>query len=152
MYSSIRIHDYEKALRKTLPAKYTREPGSKQSHPTGDGQTIVRAQTFLKNYPMNQFKDMGIAPTIKSFQGEKIKIERVLNCEIQVCDYKIEDSKLDNKKGNGKCLYLQIKFGNEYRIIFTGSAVLMNMVERVDKLKFPFTTTIVKRNDHFEFT
>lgn len=99
---------------------------------------------------MNRFKDMGIAPTVKSFQGDKIKIDRLLNREIKVIDYKIETSKYE--KGNGKCLYMQIQLGETMHIVFTGSAVLMNVIERVEKHLFPFVTTIVKQHDHFEFT
>lgn len=99
---------------------------------------------------MGQFKDLGIMPEVKSFVGDKIKIERILNREIVVHAFKIENSKFE--KGNGKCLHLQIEFSGEKKVVFTGSAVLMNMIGKVPESEFPFSTTIVKTNDHFEFT
>ena len=59
---------------------------------------------------MNDFKSFGIKPQTKSFEGDKIKIDKVLNKLIVVEDYKIEPSKFE--KGNGKCLFLQIVVDN----------------------------------------
>lgn len=98
-----------------------------------------------------KFKDLGIKPESKGLIGDKIKIERVLNREIEVVDYRIEKSKYE-AKGNGRCLYLQIKLNDNNHVVFTGSGVLMNMIDQVLKEHFPFTTTIVKENERFEFT
>lgn len=43
---------------------------------------------------MNQFKNFNIHAELNSFTGDKIKIEKVLNREIKVLDFKIEDSKI----------------------------------------------------------
>lgn len=99
---------------------------------------------------MNSFKDFGIKAQSKSFEGEKIKIDRILNRQIEVHDYKIEQSKYE--KGNGKCLYIQIVVDGTKRVLFTGSVNLLDMIEQVPKDKFPFKTTIVKENERFEFT
>lgn len=99
---------------------------------------------------MNSFSQFGITPSSKSFEGDKIKIDRVLNKQIIVDDYKIEASKYE--KGNGKCLYLQIHVDNTKRVLFTGSSSLMEMIERVPKEGFPFTTTIVRENERFQFS
>lgn len=48
---------------------------------------------------MFKFSDFDIKPQVKSFEGEKIKIDKILNREITVTDYKIETSKYE--KGNG---------------------------------------------------
>lgn len=98
---------------------------------------------------MNQFKSFGIKPIISTFTGDKIKIDRILNTEIQVLSYKIEASKV---KTDTKLLTLQIQRGETKNIIFTGSNVLMQMIESVPKDKFPFTTKIVKDSEHLEFT
>jgi hypothetical protein len=98
---------------------------------------------------MKQFKDFGITADVKAFVGDKIKIERILNREIIVHEFKIEISKFQ-EKGNGKCLYLQIEINEIMYVIFTGSGVLMNMLERTPRDSFPFTATIIKQNDHFE--
>ena len=50
---------------------------------------------------MYSFKDFGIKPQIRSFEGDKIKIDKILNKQIVVEEFKIENSKF-NDKGNGK--------------------------------------------------
>lgn len=96
---------------------------------------------------MKKFKDFGIKPEIQSFIGDKIKMERILNREIVVFDYKIEDSKF-----HGKRLDMQIGIGETKHVVFTGSTILISVIQKVPKEDFPFTTTIVRENEHFEFT
>lgn len=98
---------------------------------------------------MNSFKDFGIRAELKSFTGDKIPIKRIFNTSIKVLDFKIENSK---HKENTKCLTLQIEKDGEKRVVFTGSTVLMQEIEKVPKDKFPFETTIVNNNEYFEFT
>lgn len=99
---------------------------------------------------MIEFKSLGIKPTKKGFLGNKIDIDNILNCPLIVNDFRIENSKFTGK-GNGKCLSLQITFNNESRVLFTGSSVLMDVIQQVPKEKFPFKTTIVKENKAFYF-
>lgn len=100
---------------------------------------------------MNEFKNFGITATAKSFTGDKIKMSKILNKQIEVQDYKIDASKYQ-EKGNGKCLHLQIKIGEVQHIVFTGSVTLMDMIEKVPEDKFPFFTTIVEENERYAFT
>ncbi len=98
---------------------------------------------------MNQFKDFGI--NVESpFCGEKIKVSKILNKLVVVKDYKINESKFE-KSNNDKCLCLQIDVEGENRILFSGSKILINQIQRVDRSMLPFTTMIVKENEHFEF-
>lgn len=97
---------------------------------------------------MNYFKDLGIKPKTKAFMGDKIKIDRILNIEIIVHDFKVEDSK---KKEGTKYLTLQIERSEIKHVVFTGSNVLIDMISQVPKEKFPIRTTIVRENEHFEF-
>lgn len=99
---------------------------------------------------MIQFSELNIRPSADGMVGDKIKVERVMNREISVHSYRIENSKFD--RGNGKCLYLQIAIGEEKHVVFSGSGVLMDMIQQVPKDKFPFVTKIVKQNERFEFT
>lgn len=96
---------------------------------------------------MKNFKDLGIKTNVNAFIGEKIKIERILNKQIIVHAFEITPSKFE-----GEMLKAQIQVGNEKRIIFTGSKVLIETIKLVSKSDFPFTTTIVKENEYFEFT
>lgn len=98
---------------------------------------------------MKAFKDFGIKPEISCFSGDKIKIDRIINTEIKVLDFKIEDSK---KKEGTKYLTLQIEKAGIKHVIFTGSKVLMQMIDRVPKSEFPFTTTIIKEQEYLEFS
>ncbi|MFN4249292.1 MAG: hypothetical protein ACK4EY_16310 [Flavipsychrobacter sp.] len=101
---------------------------------------------------MIQFKDLGISADLRAFTGEKIKIDRIINKSISVHDFKIEESKF-NDKGNGKCLYMQIEVDGAKRVVFTGSTVLMEILQKVDKSHLPFQTIIEKDNDgRFFFT
>ena len=96
---------------------------------------------------MKNFKDFGIKTEIKAFTGEKIKVKKILNTEIVVLDFKIEDSKYD-----GKCLYIQIQKGDTKHVVFTASKYLMQVIEQLDKEQFPFKTTIVENDERYEFT
>lgn len=98
---------------------------------------------------MNQFKNFGIKPVLTTFSGDKIKIERVLNTEIKILDFKIDKSK---HVENTNCMTLQIEKQGIKHVIFTGSSILMQMIKSVPKEKFPFSTTIIKESEHLEFT
>lgn len=100
---------------------------------------------------MKTFKDFGIKTDLQSFTGEKIKISKILNKDIVVLDYKIEDSKYGN--GNNKCLFMQIEVDGIKRVLFTGSTVLIDTIQKVPKGDgFPFKTTIVQENERYEFS
>jgi len=100
---------------------------------------------------MNKFQDFQITSSQKAFTGDKIKIDRLLNREIIVSDYKIEPSRYTDK-GNGKCLHLQIVLNNTNHVLFTGSTGLMDQIEKVPRDKLPFKTTIVRENERMQFT
>lgn len=99
---------------------------------------------------MNRFSDLGIMPSKKRLLGDKIKISKILNREILIKDYRLEDSKYDKNK-SGKCLILQIELEGTRHVIFTGSDVLIDLIEQVPKEKFPFLASIVQEGDWFEF-
>lgn len=98
---------------------------------------------------MNNFKDFGIKASLTSFTGDKIKIDRIINTEVTVIQYKIEESK---KKVGTKFMTMQIEKSGTRHVVFTGSTILMSMIEQVPKEKFPFKTTIIKESEHLEFT
>ena len=100
---------------------------------------------------MDDFKDLGVKPEMPCYNGKKIEIDDVLNKQIVVCAYTITDSKYPKKPGD-KCLYLEIKIDNEERLIFTSATMLMATLKLIDEKRFPFKTTIVKRNKRFEFS
>jgi formylmethanofuran:tetrahydromethanopterin formyltransferase len=101
---------------------------------------------------MNRFNQFNIKTSSKGFEGDKIKISKILNKEIVVHDYKIEDSKIFKDRGTGKCLHLQISINDEKHIVFTSSGGLIEAIQQVSGNLFPFTTTIIEENDRFIFT
>lgn len=99
---------------------------------------------------MKKFSDFNILPMMNNtLVGLKIKMSGVLNRNIIVHDYKIVDSK--HHQGE-KCLYLQINLDGSMRVIFTGSAFLIDTVSKIPKDGFPFTTKIVEINQMFQFS
>jgi len=100
---------------------------------------------------MKRFSEMNIEVELKSFTGDKIKIEKILNKDIIIHDYDIRESKY-KEKGNGQCLHLQLEIGGEKRVLFSGSTYLMDLIKKVNDDDFPFITTIVKEGEYFKFT
>lgn len=98
---------------------------------------------------MHNFKDFDIKPKINAFVGEKISVQKLFNLPITVLAFKIEPSK---QKQGTQLLTLQIEKSGEKRIVFTGSTVMMEQIQRVPDNKFPFTTIIKGDNDYYEFT
>ncbi len=98
---------------------------------------------------MNNFKDFDIKAELSTFTGDKIKVDRLLNAEISVLGYKIEDSKI---KSGTKLLIIQIEKSGIKHVLFTGSTILMQMIKKVSEDQFPFVTTIIKDSEHLEFT
>lgn len=86
-----------------------------------------------------------------SYAGDKIRIDMILNREIVVSKYKTEESKFPKNK-SGKCLFLQIELSGTQYIVFSGSDYLMNQISQTKPESFPFLTTIIKNNKHYEFT
>lgn len=101
---------------------------------------------------MNKFSQFNIKNTIKGFEGDKIKMSKVLNREIVVHHFKIEDSKVFKEKGTGKCLQLQISLNGNKHVIFTSSSGLIEVIKQVPENGFPFITTIIEENERFKFT
>jgi hypothetical protein len=98
---------------------------------------------------MISFQELNIKPERLLFTGEKIKIEKIINREIQVHAHRLGDSTVYQGE---KYLALQIEFGGEKRVVFTRSKVLMEQISRVRAESFPFKTTIKKEHEWLEFT
>lgn len=95
---------------------------------------------------MKKFSDFKIQPIANMFIGDKIKIAKILNREIKVYGFKIEDSTL---KVGTKRMVVAIEYNGERHIIFTGSNNLMQQIQQVPE--FPFTAQIEKEGERYEF-
>lgn len=94
---------------------------------------------------MKRFADFNTDAT--PLDGEKIKIDDILNTEVNIIGYNIRKSKYD-KNASGKCLGLQIEKDGDRRLVFTGSDVLIDQIERYGA-QIPFLTTIRKIDRYY---
>lgn len=78
---------------------------------------------------MKRFSDFAKEPNV--MVGDKIKIDEVLGKEIKIIGHKISDSK---QKVGTKVLTLQFILDGEERILFTGSNVLIEQMEKSEHL------------------
>lgn len=97
---------------------------------------------------MNRFSDFKVVPPERQFDGEKIKIFKILNKEVKVLNYRIVDSKFKNSQR----LDLHIEMEGIKYIVFTGSNHLLKTIEQIDKNNLPFLTVIEKDGESFKFT
>ena len=75
-------------------------------------------------------------------EGNKVKIDSMLNQEVLVTGYNIKRSKYI-KEDNDKCLTIQFEINDVKKIIFTGSNVLIEQIEKY-KNEIPFIAIIKK--------
>ncbi len=93
---------------------------------------------------MKKFSDFATEKPV--LDGDKMRIDDALNVELVVIGYRLSTSKYEKNK-SGKCLTLQIEIEGRRRVIFTGSDVLVGIMEKYGS-EIPFTATI-KKVDRF---
>jgi len=143
-------------LRKSIKQRFARAVAKKgtsvQTHAAYWGWTKhCNSINLLNKLNMKKFSDLNVPTPEGSFTGEKIKINKILNREIAVLASRVTESKFKKNK-SGKVLMLQIEINDEKRVLFTGSDVLINQILHVTETDYPFKTTIIKENEHYQFT
>jgi hypothetical protein len=100
---------------------------------------------------MKKFSDLNIVVPNTGFSGDKIKIHKVFNREIEIHDFKVEQSKFTDKDKPKPTILLtiQLKIDNEFRVVFCASSRLQRTLELIPKENFPFTTTIINDNQGY---
>jgi len=98
----------------------------------------------MAEYP--RFSDF--AEETKAFDGNKKKIDDILNQEILVLDFKIKASK---KRQDSLYATIQFKIDSINYIVFTGSNVLIDQLKKY-KENLPFHATIKKIDRYYTFT
>lgn len=96
---------------------------------------------------MKKFSELGIKVKHEHFDGDKIKIHRILDKKIIVLNAKIEKSQY-----KGDCLKLHFEFEGERRITFTSARKLLEAMEQATKDSFPFETKIIEIEKSYKFT
>lgn len=97
---------------------------------------------------MKRFSDFAEKPEL--LDGDKIRIDDVINQEITVTGCRIAPTKYEKNK-SGQCLTLQIMVENQKRVVFTGSDVMIDQLQKY-KGEIPFSTTIKKINRYYTLT
>lgn len=99
---------------------------------------------------MHRFSDFAQEDE-KPLDGEKVKLDSVLNKEISIIGYKIRPSKYKDR--NSLCATVQFSFGEkgERKIFFTGSEVLIGMLKKYER-EIPFLTVIEKIDKYYTFS
>lgn len=77
--------------------------------------------------------------------GDKLKLDDIINKEILITGFKIKDSHL---KKDTQYLTIGFELEGEPHITFTGSAVLMDQFRRYES-HIPFLSTVKKVNRHY---
>lgn len=94
---------------------------------------------------LHKFKDFADED---SFEGKKIRIDELLDKDIQVISFKVTPSKHNDDK---ECTTIQLRVDGVPFVLFTGSEVLKNQLQKyADKL--PFEATIKKIKSYYTFT
>ena len=96
---------------------------------------------------MHKFSDFAEE---SSLDGDKVKITDVVNREIVVKGFKITPSRF-KKSNSEKCLTLQFDIDGKTCILFTGSTILADQLEKY-KEHLPFVATIVKIDRFYSFS
>lgn len=86
----------------------------------------------------------------RPFEGDNIKIEQIVDREIEILDYTIRPSE---KKPGTLYLKMQIRFEGKKRFVGGGYQFLCEVLQQIEKSHLPFTTIIRnKRGYYFEGT
>ena len=88
----------------------------------------------------------GIVP----LDGPKIKIEDVVNKEILVTGCKLRKSRYGSETAP-ECLTLQFEVDGQRHIIFTGSVILIEQMQKYQG-EMPFLTVIKKIDKYYTFS
>lgn len=82
--------------------------------------------------------------------GGKLRIDAILNKEIEVLAIRIKPSKYGTK-GTGACLTIQFLLDGKRYVAFTGSGVLAEQAQQYQG-ELPFLATIKKIDKYYTFT
>lgn len=94
---------------------------------------------------MKRFSDF--AEPTKILDGDKIRIDEIINVEVMVIGFRISESKYEKNK-SGKCLTLQVEMNGVRRVVFTGSDVLIGQIEQYGT-NIPFLSTLKKIDRYY---
>lgn len=106
------------------------------------------AVAVLADKRKRRFADFAEEPP--PLDGDKIKVDDILNQEIEVIAYRVGRSKYP-KNQSGNYITLQIRLDGKTYVVFTGSDVLIGQADKYAE-HMPFLTTIKKINRYYTMT
>lgn len=86
----------------------------------------------------------------RPLDGEKRRLDELLNMELVVIGERIRESKY-KEEGRRRYMTLQVDIDGDRYVAFTGSEVLINQIEKY-RDHIPFVTTIKKVDRYYTFT
>lgn len=97
--------------------------------------------------PPKRFSDF--AQEQGPLDGEKVKLDSILNLEIMVTGFKLKTSKFGTSN-SGQCLTVQFEIDETRKIFFTGSEVLSEQLAKYSE-EIPFMAKIKKIDRYYTF-
>ena len=89
----------------------------------------------------------------KPLEGDKKRIDDVVNLEVTITGARVRESKY--KEETGRKWYMTLQFeleeGDRKNVLFTGSEVLIGQIEKYQEY-LPFATKIQKIDRYYTFT
>ena len=82
--------------------------------------------------------------------GNKLSMSEIINREVLIIGYRLAESKY-SKNNNPKCLTLHIELDGKRFVIFTGSVILIEQIEKY-KDEIPFLATIKQIDKYYTFS
>ena len=102
----------------------------------------------MADYP--RFRDFSIED--KRLEGTKLKLGDIVNKEILITGFSLAESKYTGDRSVHKeYLTLEFEVGGEKHIVFTGSEVLSQQIQKY-KENIPFYVTIKQIDRYYSFT
>jgi len=106
---------------------------------------MISEPAKLADRRKKHFRDFATEP--EALDGEKVKIEAIVNQEIEIIGCRIAASKYA-KNESGEYLTLQIIMKAKRMVVFTGSDVLIRQIKKYHE-QIPFLTTIKRINRYY---
>lgn len=103
------------------------------------------AVPHLADRRKRRFADFSEEPV--PLDGDKIKIDDILNKEIEIVGFRIGRTKY-SKNQSGKYVTLQVRLDGQTYVVFTGSDIVIAQIEKYAE-QIPYFTTIKKINRYY---
>ncbi len=84
----------------------------------------------------------------EAFDGDKLRLDEILNKEILVTGFRIKES---HQKKDTQYLTIHFELDGTQHVTFTGSSVLMDQLRKYES-HLPFFAVIKKINRHYTFS